>query len=161
MVLGPWRLLPARPLPRPACPADDRLGESIRLEGYDLAWESEGEQRYLMVTLHWRAEQEMEGDYTIFVHLLDGEGHLVSQHDGPPRGGAYPVSWWRRGGRVLDAHRLPLAGWPEGPLTLRVGMYHPETLERLPAYDGKGQRLAEDVVVFREVQPDGRCGRGE
>ncbi len=65
------------------------------------------------------------------------------------------------GGRVLDAHRLPLAGWPEGPLTLRVGMYHPETLERLPAYDGKGQRLAEDVVVFREVQPDGRCGRGE
>ncbi len=32
-----------------------------------------------MVTLHWRAEQEMEGDYTIFVHLLDGEGHLVSR----------------------------------------------------------------------------------
>lgn len=57
-----------------------------------------------------------------------------------------------------DTHRLPLEEWPEGPLTLRVGMYHPETVERLPAYDGKGQRLAEDVVTFRKMQSDRECG---
>ncbi|MDW8069685.1 MAG: glycosyltransferase family 39 protein [Anaerolineae bacterium] len=148
VALGPWRLFPARPLPSPSCPTDYRLGDAIRLEGYDLFWEQEKDQWYLTVTLHWRAEQEVGEDYTVFVHLLDEKGRLVSQHDGPPRGGEYPTSWWRTGEQVLDTHRLPLGGRPQGPLTLRVGMYHPETLERLPAYNEKGQRLAEDVIVL-------------
>ncbi|MBC7225669.1 MAG: glycosyltransferase family 39 protein [Thermoflexales bacterium] len=157
VALGPWRLLPAHSPPPPSCPTDYRLGDTIRLDGYGLSWEQEGGQEYLTVTLHWRAEEEVREDYTVFVHLLDGEGNLVSQHDGPPRGGDYPTSWWRRGERVLDTHWLPLGKRPEGPLILRVGMYHPETLERIPAYDGTGQRLAEDVVAFPEVQPERRC----
>lgn len=52
-----------------------------------------------------------------------------------------------------DTHRLPLGERAEGPLVLRVGMYHPQTLERLPAYDEKGQHLVENVVVI-PVQPD-------
>jgi 4-amino-4-deoxy-L-arabinose transferase-like glycosyltransferase len=158
VVLGPWRLLPAGSPPAPACVTDYRLGDAIQLKGYDLAWEQEGDQRYLAVTLHWQAVEEVGADYTVFVHLLDGKGHLVAQHDGPPRGGEYPTSWWRVGEQVPDPHQLSLERLLEGSLSLRVGMYHPETLERLPAYDGNGRRLKEDIVALSDVLSDGHCG---
>jgi hypothetical protein len=154
VVLGPWRLLPAGSPPAPACVTDYRLGDAIRLKGYDLAWEQEGDQRYLAVTLQWQAVEEVGADYTAFVHLLDGEGRLVAQHDGPPRGGEYPTSWWRVGEQVPDTHRLLLERLPEGPLSLQVGMYHPETLARLPAYDQTESRLPADVVPLARIWTD-------
>jgi hypothetical protein len=154
VVLGPWRLLPAGSPPAPACVTDYRLGDAIRLKGYDLAWEREGDQRYLAVTLQWQAVEEVGADYTAFVHLLDGEGRLVAQHDGPPRGGEYPTSWWRVGEQVPDTHRLLLERLPEGPLSLQVGMYHPETLARLPAYDQTESRLPADVVPLARIWTD-------
>ncbi len=158
VVLGPWRMVTAEPPPPPTCRTDYRLGEAIHLDGYDVAWLQEGASGQLLVTLHWRATGVPGEDYTVFVHLLDEEGHLVAQHDGPPRGGEYPTSWWRAGERVLDVHALPLGEWSDGPLFLRVGMYHPETLERLPVYDGESQRVGDDVVPLSGLAADGQCG---
>jgi len=59
---------------------------------------------------------------------------------------------------VPDPHQLSLERLLEGSLSLRVGMYHPETLERLPAYDGNGRRLKEDIVALSDVLSDGHCG---
>lgn len=154
VVLGPWRLVAAAPPPPPACRVNYRLGEAILLDGYDVAWQQEGTSRQLLVTLHWRATQAPGEDYTVFVHLVDEEGNLVAQHDGLPRGGEYPASWWRVGERVVDAHVLPLERWDGGPLFLRVGMYHPETLERLPVYDREGHRLEGDWIGLPEILPN-------
>jgi len=44
----------------------------------------------LTVTLWWSCLDEIEGDYTAFVHVYDSEGHLVAQRDGYPLLGLFP-----------------------------------------------------------------------
>jgi hypothetical protein len=150
-ILGPWRMLAVGAAPVPACAADYRLGETIRLRGYDLQHTDET----LQVTLYWQAERAPGADYTVFVHLLDADGSALGQHDGPPREGAYPTSWWLGGQIVVDRHTIQLSGPVTGPARLQVGLYDPATLVRLPAYDGQGQRLADDAIPLAEVTSQG------
>lgn len=126
------RVAPSRPLAvTPTYPLDYRLGEAIHLTGYDLTGGVEAGD-VLTVTLYWRADRAPGGDYRVFVHLLDGRGEMVTQHDGPPRWGRYPTWAWRRGDVVPDEHVLHLPVPASGPFSLAVGMYRPDTLERLP-----------------------------
>jgi len=55
------------------------------LEGADVALGEDGQS--LNVTLWWRARQPLGAGYTVFVHLLDGDGQLVANGDDRPRGG--------------------------------------------------------------------------
>jgi hypothetical protein len=112
------------------------FGQQIELVGYDTS-SADGE---LVVTLVWRALQAPQADYTVFVHLLDGDGETVAQHDGQPRNGAYPTSTWDAGEVIYDEHRLPHPGGApalelEG-YRLRVGFYRRATGERLPVGSG-------------------------
>ena len=153
VVLGPWRMRPASPPPSPACAVDFRLGAAIRLTGYDLKQDTDSFQ----VTLHWQAEQSPEIDYTVFLHLIDEQGSLLGQHDGPPRDGAYPTSWWLTGDIVVDRHTIHLEEPLSNPVQLLVGIYDPTTLKRLPAYDGAGRRLANNSILLGEVPSEGGC----
>jgi len=145
-VLGPWRLYAA---PKPALPTyavSFRLGEAIRLLGYDLKQEKEAEGVSLHLALYWRAEQVPEADYMVFVHLVDIKGHPLGQHDGPPRDGAYPTSWWLPGQVIVDRHTIHLDQLDADSTWLRVGMYNLETMIRVPAFDGTNQRLPDDSI---------------
>ena len=85
----------------------------------------------LQVKLRWRADRDPERDYTVFVHLLQGDS-LVSQHDGPPACGYYPTSRWRAGDVIVDTHPLDLpADFEAIDSALLVGLYRPEDLTRL------------------------------
>jgi len=110
----------------------------IELASYSVTLGGNG----LTVTLFWRAIQTPHDDYTVFVHLLDGKGEAVSQHDAQPAGGAYPTSIWDAGEVVADEHVLSL---PPGQLPdtyrLRVGLYALETGERLPVAGGDSIEL--------------------
>jgi hypothetical protein len=109
-------------------PAGASFDGQIELLGYDAA-PRDGE---LVVTLHWRSSQLPDADYTVFVHLLDSDGQVVSQHDGPPQDGAYPTSTWDAGEVVMDVHTLSLPqDLPPGRYSLRVGLYLPDSGERL------------------------------
>jgi Protein O-mannosyl-transferase TMEM260-like len=109
----------------------------IDLLGYDVGRQEEK----LTVTLHWRCLQPPAADYTVFVHLLDASGEAVAQHDSQPQGGAYPTSICDTGEVVVDQHALSLpADFPAGNYRLRVGLYRPETGERLPV-DGGGDSV--------------------
>ncbi len=127
------RVAPQRPLAvTPTHPLDYRLGEAIRLVGYDLTGGVEAGD-VLTVTLYWRADGAPGGDYRVFVHLLDARGEIVTQHDGPPRWGRYPTWAWQRGDVVPDERVLSVpAAAAGGPFSLAVGMYRPDTMERLP-----------------------------
>ncbi len=150
-VLGPWRMRAVFPPPPPTCTTDFSLGTAIRLLGYDLE-QREAEETTptvcgrLHLALYWLAERVPETDYTVYVHLMGEEDRLLGQHDGPPRDGAYPTSWWLPGEIVVDRHTIRLDEPIAGPAWLRVGMYDPATLVRLPAYDGTGQRLPDDTI---------------
>lgn len=77
-----------------------------------------------------------EDDYTVFVHLLDGEEQIVQQWDAPPTGGWYPTSYWDPGQVVVDDHSLVFdPGLALGDYQLVVGLYRVDGV-RLPLDDG-------------------------
>ncbi|MBN2392146.1 MAG: glycosyltransferase family 39 protein [Anaerolineae bacterium] len=86
----------------------------------------------LTVTLRWRALEQSLADYQVFVHLLDGTGQLIAQHDGPPRLGLYPTSAWAVGENVVDVHPIQLPDTYQGTVQPCVGLYALDSLERLP-----------------------------
>lgn len=146
IVLGPWPLRRATHVPTRATPVGAWFGESIELRAFEATVEKER----IKVTLYWVCKRAPARDLTVFVHLVDGDGQIVAQHDGPPAQAAYPTGWWRAGDIVLDQHDLIL---PEGDssqemLSLRVGLYEPETGQRWPAVDTQGLPLPDDAVVL-------------
>jgi len=123
------------------------FGGQVRLLGYDLA--REGDE--LRLGLHWQALRRMERDYKVFVHLFDPATEAIAaQHDAMPRQNRYPTSWWAEGEVVSEVVTLSLEGVPEGDYRLAVGLYDPETLERLAAVDAEGNRLPDDRLILPE-----------
>jgi mannosyltransferase len=135
---------PAWPTAEDARPVAFRFGQAIALVGYDL----EIAQDALEVTLYWRAEEPPGRPYTVFVHLLDGNGRLISQHDGPPDGGEYPTDFWAAGELIADRHRLPLGAGEiiPGEYRLAVGLYRPDSGVRLPV-SGPGEHSADAAYL--------------
>ena len=110
-------------------PSGAILGGQIQLQAYAL--EPAGDGTWTL-TLAWAAPERPDDDYSVFVHLVDETGEIRAQHDAPPGGGFYPSSFWQPGDLVLDLHPLSLNGdAPAGVYRLLVGLYQPETGERL------------------------------
>jgi hypothetical protein len=101
--------------------------------------------------LVWSAEQPLGADYTVFVHLLDGNGQLVAQSDLTPGNGYAPTTSWTAGEPVIDRHGLilPLAVAP-GRYEVMVGLYEATTGIRLPLLSAEGDALRLTQI---EIQP--------
>jgi len=107
----------------------------------------------LLVELVWEATSPPEANYTVFVHLQDGED-MVSQADGDPAGGYYPTSAWRTGDQVVVRRLLTLPQvWNDEP-RLTVGLYLRPTMERLQVVDADGRPVGDEVPL--PVEPTGR-----
>lgn len=113
------------PNAQPQQPVNQSFGNQITLLGYNLTPTGNPP----LLTLYWQATVIPPADYTIFVHLLDAEGNLAAQFDGPPANGAYPTSLWNPGEIIVD--RRTLANLAPGPYQIVVGLYRPATGARL------------------------------
>ena len=123
------------------------FGGEVLLLGYDLVREG----TELRLELHWQALQQMEMNYKVFVHLFDPATETIAtQHDAMPREGRYPTSRWVEGEVVSDSITLDLAEVPPGRYRLAVGLYDPQTLDRLPAVDATGNPVRDNRVVLVE-----------
>ncbi len=130
----------------PEYPVQYALGESILLRGYDLSGALQSNTP-LTLTLYWQAQTALSRDYTVFVHLSDETGVMLTQGDGPPRSGWYPTSAWEAGDIIVDARRLDVPEIPAGKTVhVNVGMYLPNDLVRLPVLDSAGQLLPDGIV---------------
>lgn len=135
----------------PSHPSDVMFNGSFRLLGYD-APDSAFPGGPLAIALYWEATAPDGRAYTVFVHLLNKDGELVAQSDGPPRAGTYPTSIWDAGERVVDERVLVLPpDLPAGRYRLLAGLYDPATGTRLPAFDLDGNRRPDDAVGFATV----------
>jgi hypothetical protein len=122
------------------------FGDQIHLSGINVspAQELEGE---LALSLFWEALRAPDNNYTVFVHLLNGDGDLVASHDGEPVDGTYPTSAWQPGSLIQDTHRLSLpAELPPGEYDLRIGLYLLETGERLPIIGNDGEAYPDHTL---------------
>jgi hypothetical protein len=146
--IGWLKLNAVKELPPPGVSTDYRFGDGIALVGYDLEECAEG----ACLILHWASLAPVDQDYTVFVHLVGPDGELAAQADGPPAGGDYPTSLWEFGEIVFDERLVQTQDLPSGTYRLSLGMYLLETGMRLPALDGSGERLPDDVVPLTEVE---------
>ena len=80
--------------------------------------------------LYWAAPSQPTEDYTVFTHLLNGDGVMIGQQDSPPLDGRSPTSSWRTDKVIRDEHVIP-APDTAGSLWVEVGLYRPATGERL------------------------------
>ncbi|HEY3083335.1 MAG TPA: hypothetical protein VGM69_25875 [Chloroflexota bacterium] len=107
---------PCNCAPPDALPLGRAFADGVELA----AWRAERDGPDLLLSLYWRARATPSRNYTVFVHLLDGE-RRVGQIDGEPNAGRRPTGAWRAGEVVHDRYRLP---WPAGGAThALVGMY--------------------------------------
>ena len=136
----------------PEYEVDYQLGEHIALKQVRLSAETLAAGDSLVVALTWQSETEIKEDYHVFCHLLSANGELVAQRDGPPIYGLRPTSTWRAGEVIEDSYEVFLGSdLAPGEYELSVGMYDADSVERLPAYNAAGERLAEDRIVLGSV----------
>ena len=124
----------------------------IKLLGYSMSAPRPGEG--LDLTLFWEASEPLGEDaaaLNVFTHVLDGSGQLVANHDGVPGNGRYPVSSWLPGNTIVDAHVIQLPpDLPGGDYDIRVGLYDPESGERLPVVAGDGTAAPDQAFLLTE-----------
>ena len=128
------------------------LGDEIGLRGWTLL--DDGRPRFdqLSLELFWTADQTPTRDYKVFVHLLDAQQQLVAQDDSMPARWRHPTGSWTAGEIVTDQHQIELSGpLPAGEYLLTVGMYDPDTGERLTARDADGNPIAGDTIVLTTI----------
>ena len=123
----------------------ERFGEAITLEGYASMTDAEvlgvmKDPEVLWVSLRWSADDWLDADYTVFVHLVDAEGDdvAIAQGDAPPLDGRWPTSLWIPGAALDDVHTVLIPdGLAAGTYDLLVGLYDPVTGERLRMPNGR------------------------
>ena len=106
------------------------FGEELLFLGYDLTGPCEvgGE---CQLTTYWQVLSPVDEPRSIFLHLVDGSGEIITQDDAL---GAPPVHW-REGDLLLQLLSIDIP--PDAkPAALNLGLYHPVTGERVSLPDG-------------------------
>ena len=104
------------------------------------------------IQLTWHTLQADNPPYAVFVHLIKEDQTRIAQHDGQPVQGFYPTQLWQEGEVISDFHWLNLPPHESINIetdTLAVGLYNPETGERLIIDAETGQ--SEYRIPLREV----------
>jgi hypothetical protein len=103
---------------------------------------------WVRLTLFWRAETALPDNLTVFTQLSDSGGRVWGQYDNPPGAGWYPTTLWQPGEVVSDDYLIHLdPATPAGEVRLRVGLYHPDTLARIPVVDETGGVSDDSIPV--------------
>ena len=132
---------------------DAQLGDRIRLLGYRVDSIDIRAGDALTVLLLWQPDDRLTEDYHVFLHLLDGDGKLVAQHDGVPSNGERSTWTWRGAEVIQDVHVVFTdPGLSSGTYSLFAGMYDLLTGVRLPAKNATGERLSEDRIPLESIQ---------
>ncbi len=89
--------------------------------------------RLLGVTLVWERTRSLHRPLKVFTHVYDERGSLVAQEDFPLARGFADIARWPPGQpmEIFAAIRLPEHVEP-GLYPVRIGLYDPETMARVP-----------------------------
>lgn len=132
--------------PAPQRPLIANLGGQAQLLGFDLDAEQVEAGEVLRLTLYWRALSWMPISYKVFCHLETDR--IWGQGDGVPGCWLNPTTEWRPGRVVTDRHDIPIdPQTPSGQYPLLIGMYEPETWQRLEVLDEMGMPQGNSVLL--------------
>lgn len=98
-----WRFYRKTAEPQPDMSGAPQWANGLALAGSFIGDPAPGEE--LDVSLTWEIAGEPDGrQYHLGVYLLDGDGAVVAQHDGP----GFDSVQWRQGDQFITWHLLPL-----------------------------------------------------
>lgn len=113
-------------------PRQQVFASELALRGFEIPIEPVSEGSTVSVVLYWEVLKPVSDDYTVFIHVLNKDGELVTQFDRPPGGGTAPTSTWQVGKTLRDTYPVQIpSDVPAGSLEIHVGMYTWPSLERL------------------------------
>ena len=77
----------------------------------------------LTLSLFWRVDQPLPGDWKIFVHM-EAPGLKRQPFDHYGVGGLYPLSQWKKGEIIKDTVTMEIPGdWPKSNTQLLIGVF--------------------------------------
>ncbi len=131
------------------------LGDKVMLISCELNGSDFHPGDIVQVTLTWQVIARFAQSYTVFIHITDRDGHIITQRDAPPLGGSRPTNTWKPGEKLLDLYTLTLpAKTPPGDYWVRVGMYRGDT--RLPVVDPGLVEAEDNALIVRQIQVTNR-----
>ncbi|MGD9047513.1 MAG: glycosyltransferase family 39 protein, partial [Anaerolineae bacterium] len=151
--------VPERTPPAPAQRLDVRLRsneneDEVTLLGYSLLNDQLAAGDIAQITLFWQAERTPAQRYKVFLHVLDAGNQIVGQRDAEPGGGVRLTTLWPPGEVVADNYGLPIhPATPPGEYRVEVGMYDPQTGQRLMTSEGEDQVWLAPLLVERSSTP--------
>jgi hypothetical protein len=133
---------------QPPVELEQAFNDGVIFRGYGIKPEPLYPGGEVEIDLYWEATGTPSLDYTVFVHLVDADGALLSTADGQPLSGNYPTSFWQEGERLVDRHIMTLPeDLPPGVYNLAVGLYDPLTLARMGFTSGGGDAITWPLEV--------------
>jgi len=125
--------------------------DKLLLEGYNQPINTAHAGQLLPVTVFWSALAPMNIRYRAFIHLVDAAGNRWAQHDDDPACRLLTTDM-RSGQTSSRQFRLPIdPTTPPGSYQLILGMYEPESFQRLPIWDNVNQQTVGDVFTLGTV----------
>lgn len=121
-----------------------RFEDIAQLLGYELADDQLRPGDDLHLTVYWRVPGPVYEPVASFAHLIDERQSIVGQYDGfdvPP--------WhWEPEAIVAQVYRFTVEpGTPPGTYWLQVGLYDPQTMERVQVAGVEGSPLGSRLVL--------------
>ena len=87
----------------------------------------------ITIDVTWQVIAPPQADWTTLLHLAEANQPPLATGDSPPVQGSYPTRVWAAGEQFTDQYTLTIpAEVANGRYPLWLGMYHSDTIERLP-----------------------------
>lgn len=151
---GAWLESPPGQVLAAQVATDYRLGESIRLIGYDLNSRTFNPGDTLKLDVFWYTNAPIPYGYSSFVHISHGGPPLAQGDKLNPAG--RPTKAWITTGYYRDPFEITLPpDMPAGEYEVRAGLYTCDTRptddcgngDRLPVTDAQGNALGDSVLL--------------
>lgn len=147
-VVAPQKATPQHPL-------QIRYGDFGSLLGYTLTPDNTSIQpgATLTITLFYRGVRPADRPYTQFFHLYSPDRGMAGQLDQPPLRGGNPTNTWQPGEIILEQVSLTVS--PDalpGQYVLNIGMYDPETGDRVPLVNDSDTPLPDRQLPLMHIQ---------
>jgi hypothetical protein len=104
----------------------------------------------LQIIITWQVKERLPESYTVFIHIVDQSGRILTQRDAPPLGGNRPTDTWQPGEELLDTHILPIPSYAApGKYWIHIGLYRGD--HRLPVVDPGLAETKGNAVIVRQI----------
>ncbi len=128
------------------------FANGMALAGYEFKTEQIVRGKSLGVVLQWQPNQAVRQRYLVFVHLLDRQGHLVSQDSSEPGRGWLHTDNWNAGETFKDGYVLPVpAVTPPGRYRISVSVCSVETQDCVEGREASQPVGTEATVGFVDI----------